>query len=59
MAARCVIGKDSAPRVWGVRRIRLVNKRLPEGTITPGNRAFIDLACPMSGKVLDDPAMHE
>jgi hypothetical protein len=59
MPERCVIGKDLAPPVWEVHHVRLVNKQLPEGTITPGKRAFIYLASPMSGKVLDDPAMHE
>jgi hypothetical protein len=50
--------KDSDPPVCGVHNVMLAHRQLPEGSITPGYKAFTYLACPVSDEVVNEAATH-
>jgi hypothetical protein len=56
MAEPCFVRKDSAPAVCGVHNAPLVSRQIPGELIASGYKGFAFLACPVSGKVLDDAA---
>ena len=48
--------KDSNPPVCGVHNVPLVRKQLPHELIASGYKGFTFLACPVSGKAINDEA---
>jgi hypothetical protein len=54
LAEPCFVRKDSIPAVCGVHNAPLVRRQIPDELIASGYEGFRFLACPVSGKVLDD-----